>query len=247
MIPKIIILEYKDYAVVDKQTYCSLENMREENYRLRRNNFQLCWTFEAAQRTNVKRLKEETSFLEDKWSELDIDDAVLQEWVAEVQQWPEGVRSEQIEQKDSQTGNVQKKADGLYLSVNQRKHYLYRLTGNLGQTDVAEQTAEKERILVQEMKRHWGSLQRAVGTLEASSLHLQGNAVELLERGRNGLLCLLKRRLREPTQDQDNSRNTDHKLILGEGAIFDDSDEDEHSDEDMCPVAESSDDDCCAF
>ena len=42
MIPQIIIFRYKDYAV---------KNMREENYRWRRNNFQLRSTFEAAQRT----------------------------------------------------------------------------------------------------------------------------------------------------------------------------------------------------
>ena len=47
MIPKVIIFGYKDDAVSTK-TDC---NMREEKYRRRRNNFQLCSTFEAAQRT----------------------------------------------------------------------------------------------------------------------------------------------------------------------------------------------------
>ena len=46
MIPQIIIFGYKD-----KKTDCNLQNMREENYRQRRNNFRLCSTFEAAQRT----------------------------------------------------------------------------------------------------------------------------------------------------------------------------------------------------
>ena len=51
MIPKMIIFGYKDDAVSTKKTDCNLQNMREENYRRRRNNFQLCSTFEAAQRT----------------------------------------------------------------------------------------------------------------------------------------------------------------------------------------------------
>ncbi|XP_029486632.1 uncharacterized protein LOC115107375 [Oncorhynchus nerka] len=74
---------------------------------------------------NVKRLKETTSLLEEKRAELDINHAVIQEWVAEVQQWPEATL------QDSQTGqtrHLQKKTEGLD-SVRQRKHYLYRWTG----------------------------------------------------------------------------------------------------------------------
>ncbi|XP_041732878.1 uncharacterized protein LOC121567000 [Coregonus clupeaformis] len=215
---------------------------------------------------NVKRLKEETSLLEEKqaeldindtvlqewtaevqgsgqsWTsttlcfrsgllrfraELDINDTVLQEWAAEVQQWPEATL------QDSQTGHLQKKIEGLYLSVKQREYYLYRLTdGNkrrhqilrkivedkaalttaivqlheqqaefrlptvdellntdnfvwpwqrLGTSNshlaikkaifdrlmLVNRLQEEEWILGQEMKRHWGSLQRARGTLEA--------------------------------------------------------------------------------
>ena len=46
MIPKIIVFGYKDGAVSTKNR---LQKKWEENYRRRRNNFQLCSTFEAAQ------------------------------------------------------------------------------------------------------------------------------------------------------------------------------------------------------
>lgn len=64
--------------------------------------------------------------------------------------------------------------------------------------------------------------------------------MELSEGVRNGLLCHLTGRLSELTQYQDNTRNTDHKLILM-------TDVDENSDEDRSPIAESLDDDCYAF
>jgi hypothetical protein len=38
-------------TLYQQKTDCNLQNMREENYRRGRNNFQLCSTFEAAQRT----------------------------------------------------------------------------------------------------------------------------------------------------------------------------------------------------
>ena len=50
MIPQIIIFGYKDDAVSTKNGL-QLAKHAEANYRRRRNNFQLCSTFEAAQRT----------------------------------------------------------------------------------------------------------------------------------------------------------------------------------------------------
>jgi hypothetical protein len=82
------------------------------------------------------------------------------------------------------------------------------------------------------------------GIVNYSLLYVQWTGVV---RGKNGLLCHLKRRLSELTQDQVNTRNTYHNLILGEGDIFDDSDVDENSDENRSPIAESSDDDSYAF
>ena len=49
MIPQIIIFEYKDYDVVNKKQIATWKTC-EKKIRLRRNNFQLCLTFEAAQR-----------------------------------------------------------------------------------------------------------------------------------------------------------------------------------------------------
>ncbi|KAK6322187.1 hypothetical protein J4Q44_G00069790 [Coregonus suidteri] len=114
---------------------------------------------------NVKRLKEETSLLEEKQAELDINDTVLQEWVAEVQQWHEGT------------------VCNSHLAIKRAIFDRLMLVNRL---------QEEERILGQEMKRHWGSLQRAAGTLEALSQQLQdqSNAVELSEGGREEWLSL---------------------------------------------------------
>ena len=48
--PKLLFSDIKT-TLYQQKTYCNLQNMREENYRRRRNNFQLCLTFEVAQRT----------------------------------------------------------------------------------------------------------------------------------------------------------------------------------------------------
>ncbi|KAK6296537.1 hypothetical protein J4Q44_G00326790 [Coregonus suidteri] len=94
---------------------------------------------------NVKRLKEETSLLEEKQAELDINDTVLQEWTAEVQQWPEATLQDS---QTGQTGHLQKKIEGLYLSVKQRKYYLYRLTdGNKRRHQILRKIVEDKAAL----------------------------------------------------------------------------------------------------
>ena len=48
--PKLLFSDIKT-MLYQQKTDCNLQNMQEENYRRRRNNFQLCSTFEAAERT----------------------------------------------------------------------------------------------------------------------------------------------------------------------------------------------------
>ena len=47
--PKLLFSDIKT-TLYQQKTDCNLQNMRDENYRLRSNNFQLFSTFEAAQR-----------------------------------------------------------------------------------------------------------------------------------------------------------------------------------------------------
>ncbi|XP_029569945.1 uncharacterized protein LOC115162615 [Salmo trutta] len=92
----------------------------------------------------------------EKRAELDINNAVLQEWVAEVQQWPDDTL------QDSQTGHLQKKLEGLYLSVKEETLLLpfhsshataiLPSKGNLDRLMLVNRLQEEERILVQEMR-----------------------------------------------------------------------------------------------
>ncbi|KAL2092736.1 hypothetical protein ACEWY4_012534 [Coilia grayii] len=65
----------------------------------------------------VKRAEQEERRLKDDMTTFSMDDNMLQQWVAEVQHMPDVSESE----------DQKKKIEGLYLSIKQRKHYLYRL------------------------------------------------------------------------------------------------------------------------
>ncbi|KAM9560889.1 uncharacterized protein ACWYII_020905 isoform 2-T2 [Salvelinus alpinus] len=89
--------------------------------------------------------------------------------------------------QDSQTGHLQKKLEGLYLSVKEETLLLpfdssqataiLPSKGNLDRLMLMNRLQEKGRILVQEM-RHWGSLQRAAGTVAALSLSCKIRAMQ---------------------------------------------------------------------
>ncbi|XP_076826591.1 uncharacterized protein LOC143473465 [Brachyhypopomus gauderio] len=74
----------------------------------------------------VQRVADDQLKLEELKAQLRIDDAVLQQWVTEVQHWPEANSS--LEGEASREVILKKKIEGLYLSVMQRKHHLYRQT-----------------------------------------------------------------------------------------------------------------------
>ncbi|MEQ2282318.1 hypothetical protein AMECASPLE_039319 [Ameca splendens] len=60
---------------------------------------------------------------------------------------------------------------------------------------------EEEVIVVREVEQHWEDLRTVVGTLEelfsqlSEGITQQGSIEALMGRGREGLLCLLRRRL----------------------------------------------------
>ncbi|KAK6313729.1 hypothetical protein J4Q44_G00151880 [Coregonus suidteri] len=93
---------------------------------------------------NVKRLKEETSFLEEKWAELDINDTVLQEWVAEMY----GISGLKPYFRIVRRGISRRRLTG-FTCVKQRKHYLYRLTAAI--VELHEQQAEFRRPTVDDL------------------------------------------------------------------------------------------------
>ncbi|MED6254052.1 hypothetical protein ATANTOWER_013725 [Ataeniobius toweri] len=88
---------------------------------------------------------------------------------------------------------------------------------------------EEEVVVVREVKKHWEYLRSVVGTLEELSSQLsegitqQGGTEALTGRGREGLLCLLRRRLPAVRAQQGAARTT-YQCVLGlQGLSLDDS------------------------
>ncbi|XP_037396306.1 uncharacterized protein LOC119263847 isoform X1 [Pygocentrus nattereri] len=94
----------------------------------------------------VQRVADDKLKLEELKAELRIDDAVIQQWVTEVQHWPEANSS--LEGEASREVILKKKIEGLYLSVMQRKHRLYRQTdSNKRRHKLRQKIAEEKAAL----------------------------------------------------------------------------------------------------
>ncbi|KAG9278143.1 hypothetical protein AMEX_G5953 [Astyanax mexicanus] len=94
----------------------------------------------------IQRLEEEELKLEERKAEFGINDGVLQQWVTEVQHWPEASCS--FEGEASRETILKRKIEGLYLSVKQRKHHLYRQTdSNKRRHQLRQKIAEEKASL----------------------------------------------------------------------------------------------------
>ncbi|KAF6715261.1 hypothetical protein FQA47_005410 [Oryzias melastigma] len=89
---------------------------------------------------------------------------------------------------------------------------------------------EEEVIVVREVKQHWEYLKNATGMLEELSSQICTTEA-LTEQGREGLLCLLKRRIGELHVQQDAARNTYHHALGLQASCLDDSSTDEEQSE----------------
>ncbi|XP_023816114.1 uncharacterized protein LOC111948256 isoform X1 [Oryzias latipes] len=94
---------------------------------------------------------------------------------------------------------------------------------------------EEKVIVVREVKQHWEYLRNAVGMLEELSSQIsegiteQSNTDALTEQGREGLLCLLKRRSTELRARQDAARKIYQNVLGLQALCLDDSSTDEEN------------------
>ncbi|KAM8865050.1 uncharacterized protein ACB058_006427 [Synchiropus picturatus] len=104
---------------------------------------------------------------------------------------------------------------------------------------------EEEVIVVREVKQHWEYMRNMVGIIEEISSQLsegitqQSGTEALTGRGREGLLCLLKRRLSAIQAQQGAARSTLYQCVFGSQALsLDDSSTDDEEPHDSSSSTE---------
>ncbi|KAI4815505.1 hypothetical protein KUCAC02_005647 [Chaenocephalus aceratus] len=142
-------------------------------------------------------------------------------------------------------GRERKTIEGLYLSIKQRKYQLYRKSGHgdmvqkkkvYDKVMLLTRLKEEAVILVHEVKQHWEYMRSVAGKIDHLSSQLsegitgQSSTEALTERGREGLLCVLKKQLHKVKAQQAMARIA-YQCILGQQTVsLDDSSEEQPSD-----------------
>ncbi|KAI4827077.1 hypothetical protein KUCAC02_030503 [Chaenocephalus aceratus] len=188
----------------------------------------------------VQRITDATEDLEKLTAELSLQDDQVQQWVSDVQQWTTGTPIQ---------NDLQKTIEGLYLSIKQRKYQLYRQSGdNKRRHKLRKKIVEEKKALEDAITEHNAVAGEADKLPPPNELlaednyswkwECHGDMVQkkkvcdkaLTERGREGLLCVLKKQLHKVKAQQAMARIA-YQCILGQQTVsLDDSSEEQPSD-----------------
>ncbi|XP_032365742.1 uncharacterized protein LOC116683353 [Etheostoma spectabile] len=162
----------------------------------------------------VQRITEASKDLEKLTTELSLQQDTVQQWVADVQQWSSGATIQ---------NDLQKTIEGLYLGIKQRKFQLYRQSGgNKQRHQLRRKIVVEKKALEVAINDHNATVgedeklppPNELLAMDNYSWPWECSTAGLMEKGREGLLCVLKRRLCEVEAQLATARTT-YKSILG--------------------------------
>ncbi|KAE8276998.1 hypothetical protein D5F01_LYC22528 [Larimichthys crocea] len=192
----------------------------------------------------VQRITEATQDLEKLTTELSLQQDTVHQWVSDVQQWTSGgnKRRHQLRRKiavekkalevaisehNAAVGEVEKLPPPNELLAVDNYSWPWECHGDMEQKKkvfdkvmLLARLKEEELIVVREVKQHMEYMRSIAGLIEELTFQLTEDTNRkcstegLMEKGREGLLCVLKRRLCEVEAQMATARTT-YKNILG--------------------------------
>ncbi|KAK5913278.1 hypothetical protein CgunFtcFv8_007823 [Champsocephalus gunnari] len=208
----------------------------------------------------VQKITEATENLEKLTAELSLQDDQVQQWVFDVQQWTtvgnerrHKLRKKIVEEKkaledaitehNAVAGEADKLPPPNELLAEDNYSWKWECHGDMVQKKkvydkvmLLTRLKEEAVILVHEVKQHWEYMRSVAGKIDHLSSQLsegitgQSSTEALTERGREGLLCVLKKQLHKVKAQQAMARIA-YQCILGQQTVsLDDSSEEQPSD-----------------
>ncbi|KAF4116508.1 hypothetical protein G5714_003997 [Onychostoma macrolepis] len=186
----------------------------------------------------VQRIAEATKDLEKLTAELSLQQDTVQQWVSDVQQWTSGgnKRRHQLRRKiavekkalevaindhNATVGEVEKLPPPNELLAVDNYSWPWECHGDMERKKnvfdkvmLLARLKEEEFIVVREVKQHMEYMRSVAGLIEEFTFQLTGDTngkcstEGLMEKGREGLLCVLKRRLCEVEAQLATARTT---------------------------------------